>query len=118
MTVAVVTGAVPGGASGRACVVMATLTQKQRQVAASSPRQPTPVLLAPHPTPTLQPPLWGTSSETGEGWVRPQSGWMNSFTHPITCWKGGDALLSHLPGCWVPRLPPTFRTPIFPFICL
>lgn len=59
MTVAAVTRDVPGGASGRACVVMVTLTQRQRQVAASSTSQPAPVLLAPCPTPTLQPPLWG-----------------------------------------------------------
>lgn len=56
---AAVTRDVPGGASGRACVVMVTLTQRQRQVAASSTSQPAPVLLAPCPTPTLQPPLWG-----------------------------------------------------------
>ena len=94
---AAVMGDVPGGASGRAHVAMATLTQRQRQVAASSTRQPAPGLIAPCPTPTLQPPLWGTSFEAEEGWVRPQHGWMKFSTHPypITCWKVGDAILSH-----------------------
>lgn len=73
MTVAAVTRDVPGGASGRACVVMVTLTQRQRQVAASSTSQPAPVLLAPCPTPTLQPLLWGPLLKLEKGGCAPRA---------------------------------------------